>query len=240
MAPPLTPARHAASLTRGPLMALALIFVTSLQAGAIDNAAADDWVVTSVTTPESVFPGPYWVVTQDDVGYLWLLVGSSVVRFDGMRFVELAEVHPESRIRQGTVWSLTATRHGSVWLGHGEGLVTRIHDGILTTYDRESGPSVGRVEAIMETREGTLWARGPGGLAMFRDDRWQQLDRPQGSFVEERVTSVFEDSRGHLWVGTPAGVFRQRRRWQRIPDLLYGPQVSSQLRRGCGRLDMGH
>ena len=194
-------------LTRGPLMALALIFVTSLQAGAIDNAAADDWVVTSVTTPESVFPGPYWVVTQDDVGYLWLLVGSSVVRFDGMRFVELAEVHPESRIRQGTVWSLTATRHGSVWLGHGEGLVTRIHDGILTTYDRESGPSVGRVEAIMETREGTLWARGPGGLAMFRDDRWQQLDRPQGSFVEERVTSVFEDSRGHLWVGTPAGVF---------------------------------
>ena len=208
MVPPLATARSVVPVTRGPLMALAaLTFVTSLQARAIDNTAADDWVVTSVTTPEHVFPGPYWTATQDDVGYLWLLVGSSVVRFDGMRFVELADVHPQSTVRPGTVWSLTATRDGSLWLGHDEGLVTRIHDGILTTYDRESGPSVGRVESIVESRNGALWARGSRGLAMFLDDRWQRPNQSQDSFVEQRVTSVFEDSQENLWVGTATGVF---------------------------------
>ena len=205
MPPPLTSPRTAVRRALSFFMALGLLALVPT-ARAVD-AQGDPWVVSSVAAPDYVFRGPYWIVAQDQIGYLWLLVGNSVVRFDGLRFTEFAKVHPETTVRQGTVWSIFVASDGSLWIGHGEGLVTRIRERIVTSYDRENGPSVGRVELFVERRDGTLWAKGPAGLARFQDDRWGRLDLLDDSFVDHRVTSLFEDGQENLWASTPEGVF---------------------------------
>ena len=59
---------------------------------------------------------------------------------------------------------------------------------------------------MLEDRDGTIWAGGRGGLARFRDGRWDHVRR-RGDYQGAEVHSIYQDRKGRLWLGTSAGVY---------------------------------
>ena len=155
--------------------------------------------------------GIVYALAQDSDGYLWIGGSGGLVRFDGMQFVTWG-AHGEPPLPYGEVRSLLSDGDGGLWIGFNEGgVISRLAEGRLQTYTTQDGLPDGVVEPSEQDRSGTVWATGPGGIAAFRANRWQQ---PQGhdGLPPVAASDVHEDRSGNLWVSTAAGIFRRGRR----------------------------
>jgi signal transduction histidine kinase len=184
-----------------PLLPLLLVLALSAPAAA---APAPAHVMTAWTEETGLPPGEVLSIAQDLDGYVWLGTTMGLVRFDGARFVPWG-ARGEAPLPPRYVTALVGSRDGSLWLGYnGEGGVSRIRGTRLETFAESDGVPAGPVSALMQDREGAIWAAGRGGLARFRDDKWERVYR------EGEVISVFEDAEGTIWIGTALGVLSLR------------------------------
>ena len=101
--------------------------------------------VMAWTTKDGVYPGPFRAVAQDRDGYIWLGISVDLVRFDGVRFVTWSDLSEDPLRNGGVVTALTASRDGSLWVGHSPGGVTRIRDGAATNFAESTDVPAGRV-----------------------------------------------------------------------------------------------
>lgn len=110
---------------------------------------------------------------------------------------------------QNSVYAITQTRDGYLWLGTIEGLAR--FDGVrFEVFDGGDlhGIKIKLVTALLEDREGSLWiATGNFGLIRFRDGKFTAYTSQNG-LPSDVVKSVCEDADGGLWVGTAAGLSR--------------------------------
>ncbi len=99
--------------------------------------------------------------------------------------------------------SLLRDRHGTFWVGTGQGLFT--FDELPTIDDPEGNPRiVNPILALTESRDGTLWA-GTGSGLMRRDpksDRWIPVIGTDGSRAPRLVRVVREGVDDSIWLGT--------------------------------------
>ena len=111
-------------------------------------------------------------IAQTKDGYIWISTEEGVLRFDGVRFVPLADVVGKPIGFSGNVWSLLGAADGSLWIGSTNYLYR--WDGVkLSSF----GGRLGRYEALAEDRSGTVWAV----RERVGEDRVGALCRPIGA-----------------------------------------------------------
>jgi signal transduction histidine kinase/ligand-binding sensor domain-containing protein len=92
--------------------------------------------------------------------------------------------------------SLLATRDGSLWVVFSSGRVSRLLAGHVTTYPLEELPPT---NTLVEDRDGSiLAATANGGLARFRDGRWEAAKEMRHS--AKRSNQLYFDRDGILWM----------------------------------------
>lgn len=107
---------------------------------------------------------------------------------------------------QNSVFSITQSRDGYLWLATQEGLAR--FDGMrFRVFDKRNTPEIRHndVWTLLEDRAGNLWigTRG-GGLSRFADGTFTNYSKQDG-LSNDSVQSITEDKAGNLWIGTRGG-----------------------------------
>lgn len=157
---------------------------------------------TSFTARDGA-PPDTWAMAQDRDGYLWLGGPTGLSRFDGARF----DRSLNARLPYTQVMSLLAEADGDLWIGDRFGVLTRVHDGAITTY-RGNGLPPGTMMRPIRTADGVLWAATPKGLARMSGDQWTPVGAEAG-FTGGMIEQFFESLDGSVWVFTANGAFRR-------------------------------
>lgn len=109
----------------------------------------------------------------------------------------------EQGLPQNTVFALTQTKDGYVWLGTAEGLVR--FDGVsFTVFSRRNTPELRNnvISSLLETRDGALWVgTDGGGLVRLKDGLFRSYGKKEG-LSSLRIASLLQDRTGQIWVGT--------------------------------------
>ncbi|MFQ5738997.1 MAG: two-component regulator propeller domain-containing protein, partial [Acidobacteriota bacterium] len=148
-------------------------------------------------------------IVQTADGYLWLGTQEGLVRFDGVQFTVYDKANT-AQIKKNWVRTIHEDRKGNLWIGTYGGGLSRLRDGVFTTYTTQDGLSSNNVFAIDEDAEGNLWiGTYGGGLSRFREGKFTTYTTKQG-LANDSVRSVYQDREGSLWVGTDAGLSRLR------------------------------
>src|SRR5215472_691073 len=99
---------------------------------------------------------------------------------------------------QNTVYAITQTRDGYLWVGTGGGLA-RFDGPHFRTFGLQDGLRSVQISTLLEDRQGILWVgtRG-GGLSRFENGRFTPLLSAEG--VPEMVEALAADEAGRLWI----------------------------------------
>lgn len=153
-----------------------LIFVLSILCIPIETTAAGDYKISHELNAYLVRS-----IIQTDDGYLWILAGQGVLRFDGREFenISLEIDHPPNEL-----------------------FSSKGHSGELTQKDSTAfGLTSGQIQAVIEDRKGSLWVGTKLGLDRLSKASNGQI-RTENYLKNVDVLSLFEDREGSIWVGT--------------------------------------
>lgn len=108
-------------------------------------------------------------------------------------------------LARNTVYAVHRSRDGTVWAGTLGGGVSRLRNGVFTTYDTSNGLASDTVTSIAETADGTMWFATPNGLSSFAREQWRAYTGADG-LPPGNVDCLFADAGGMLWIGTGKGL----------------------------------
>ncbi len=130
---------------------------------------------------------------------LWIGTTDGLVRFDGSRFrYYQRENTPE--LGADSVFCLTVTRDGTLWIGVEGGGLVQYHDGHFREFTAADGLSDNVVRAIFEDRTGLLWVGTDQGLFQLHGQRLVRVDATD-LIPELSVHTITQDRTGAIWVG---------------------------------------
>jgi signal transduction histidine kinase/ligand-binding sensor domain-containing protein len=161
---------------------------------------------TSWRLQDGVFNGIPTAIVQTADGYLWIGTTSGLVRFDGVRFVPWTPSPEASALSKG-VYSLGASRDGSLWIGASD--MMRWKDGKLSSYPNLDA----RINAILDDPAGGVWATrsriqdGQGPLCHFSDEGAKCFGPRDGVSISY-AGALSRDTSGNLWLGGSGGFAR--------------------------------
>jgi signal transduction histidine kinase/ligand-binding sensor domain-containing protein len=155
---------------------------------------------------DGVFNGIPTAIVQTADGYLWIGTSSGLMRFDGVRFVPWTPP-PEGPVLTEGVYSLGASRDGSLWIG--SSVLMRWKDGKLSSYANVNG----RINTILEDPAGGVWVtrsrtrdeKGP--LCHISDEQVRCFGNRDGITIPY-AGALFRDTSGSLWLGGSEGLAR--------------------------------
>lgn len=153
------------------------------------------------------------------------LGGSALALDPARRTTQYSHDHwkDEAGLPQNTVFSLTQSRDGFLWVGTWEGLAR--FDGVhFTVFDRRNTPELRdeMVRALIEDAAGTLWVGTARGLLQYREGRFHNLG-PETGLAEAQVNALELSGDGALWVGTETGLYFLKDGRSRRYDFAQGP-----------------
>ena len=193
-----------------------------LRAVDLDHVLAD-YALTSWTTKDGL-TGPVWGIAQGSDDYLWLGTDEGLLRFDGVRFVPWPAIG-RLPLPAAPVRALYGSRDGSLWVGYSQAVgISRVRDGLVTTYGEAEGVPPSSVTALVEDRAGTLWAATSAGLLRLDGERWELLDERRG-VPPGPVFSLFVDEEGTLLAGAAAAILRKIEGADRFDRLDGSPEA---------------
>lgn len=155
---------------------------------------------------DGVFNGVPTAIVQTADGYLWIGTTSGLMRFDGVRLVTWTPPPEASALTHG-VYSLGASRDGSLWIG--SSVLMRWKDGKLSGYPNLDA----RINAILEDPAGGVWVTrsrirdGQGPLCHIVDDQVKCFGNRDGISIPY-AGPLFRDMSGTLWLGGSGGLAR--------------------------------
>jgi ligand-binding sensor domain-containing protein/signal transduction histidine kinase len=160
------------------------------------------------------FKGGINSIAQTPDGYLWLGSQFGLLRFDGVKYVAW-QPPPDQHLPSDVVFSLLASRDGTLWIGTLKGLASW-KDGKVTLYPELAEKTVSK---MLEDREGTVWVSGrsvaPGRLCAIHNGSIQCYG--EDGTLDHGPTGLYEDSKGNLWAGVTDGLWR----WKPGPPKFY-------------------
>ena len=170
-------------------------------------------------------------IEQDSRGFMWLIAGDGISRFDGYKFTNYTtdDGLPDRRVND-----LLETRNGVYWIATEAGLCRFNPTGAArlrrkdaaTVQNNKGGPAIEPMfvvynpteksiafNVLLEDETGAIWCATseglyrldilPGGDAQFH---FIDLKMSMGSEGEKEATTIMKDHKGFLWVGTERGV----------------------------------
>ena len=114
----------------------------------------------------------------------------------------------EDGLPQESVWAITQTRDGYLWIGTGGGLSR--FDGVrFEVFGIQDGLPSMQIRALLEDRSGALWIGTANGVSRYRNGKFTSWTRRDG-LAGESVTQLAEDGEGDIWIGSNLGLSRWR------------------------------
>jgi len=95
--------------------------------------------------------------------YLWIGTLRGLVRFDGYRFLHI-DSDDIPALKTDSIFCLTVTRDGSLWIGTEGGGLIRYQNGAFRNFSANDGLTNDVVRAIYEDSAGALWVGTDSGL----------------------------------------------------------------------------
>lgn len=117
----------------------------------------------------------------------------------------------EDGLPRNTVFAVTQTRDGFIWVGTQSGLAR--FDGMrFHVYSTNNTPALKDpvFTCLLESNDGSLWiGTDGGGLNRYKDGKFEHFSQKNG-LSNQYIRSLCETKDGTLWIGTIDGVFRGR------------------------------
>jgi signal transduction histidine kinase/ligand-binding sensor domain-containing protein len=157
---------------------------------------------------DGVFNGAPSAIAQTTDGYLWIGTENGLFRFDGVRFLSLAELTGQKKFQSEEVSALLGARDGSLWIGSGYRLY-RWKDNKLSNYS--TGDEF--INSITQTPQGAIWMTRErqmpqiGALCQILDKGVHCYDSQHGVPLEVAY-SLAVDTSGNLWIGGSSQLVR--------------------------------
>ncbi len=107
---------------------------------------------------------------------------------------------------QNSVYAITQTRDGYLWVGTREGLVR--FDGLRFTLDDNAPAELkhGWIAALCATRDGALWIGCDGfGLVRYQNGVYTRYSEADG-LLSNQIRCLLEGRDGSVWIGSEGGV----------------------------------
>src|SRR5262245_11958900 len=108
---------------------------------------------------------------------------------------------------QDSVYTITQTRDGYIWLGT-KGGVTRFDGVRFTTFDDSNKSQLreNEVWALLEGDDSSLWiGTYGGGVSRLKDGRFTVYTVKEG-LASNFVAALCKDQEGNIWIGTDGGL----------------------------------
>ncbi len=123
----------------------------------------DSW-----TTDNGLPQNVVLAVTQTRDGYLWLTTLDGLVRFDGVRFTVFNKGNSKG-LTSNRFSTLFEDTDGTLWIGTIDGGLTRLRDGVFTTFTTADGLPHNAIRHIHRQSNGDLIITTEDGFAYWRD-----------------------------------------------------------------------
>lgn len=112
----------------------------------------------------------------------------------------------EEGLPQESVWAITQTRDGYLWIGTGGGLAR--FDGVkFEVFGIQDGLPSMQIRALLEDRSGALWIGTASGLCRYEAGKFTNWPQPAGP-ASEGVLHLAEDGAGGIWIASNLGLSR--------------------------------
>ena len=171
-------------------------------------------------------------IEQDSRGFIWIVAGDGISRFDGYNFTNYTTDNglPDRRVND-----LLETRAGVYWIATDSGLCRFNPKGVSATrggeivaaqkgesgaqpepmfvvYNPPNGQKATAFNALLEDETGAIWCATSEGLYRLEVSanggaqfHFVDLGPPAESEGEKRATAITKDRKGFLWIGTGGG-----------------------------------
>jgi ligand-binding sensor domain-containing protein/signal transduction histidine kinase len=193
--------RGAGWVMRAWLGAILFVLVTAFSAPASGEDLSIRQFRHSRWTADGTTPGHINRILQTRDGYLWIVGGDGLSRFDGVVFETFSPADRNPRAAY-SVQAIMETRAGELWTGlSGDKAVATFRDGHFI--DMAMPNPAQSVIAMAEDLDGAVWvvnARTVNGLSRFANGRWDEPG-PSLGLPGGWIFSILVARDGALWLG---------------------------------------
>ena len=124
--------------------------------------------------------------------------GAGLFHYQGGR---CEEVEPAAKSRRLYPSSLLVDAAGALWLGMGNGVVLRRHEGGWREFNSADGVPFSYIHCLAQGQSGEIWAgSAEEGLYVFRGGRFHAVGG-----MDAAIRAVMTGRNGTVWVGTQTG-----------------------------------
>lgn len=171
-------------------LALILLFVTPLEAGAIEQQ-----YVTTVYSEQNGLPtGEANVVCQTRDHYVWIGSYGGLVRYDGTTFRNYSQ---EGKIASASIRSILEDREGRLWVGTNDsGLFLLEGDAFVSIPEQGERQFLG-IRDLVQSSDGVVYAASSSGLAYVEGGVLLPVEDPLLS--GQIVYTLGADKFGRVW-----------------------------------------
>jgi signal transduction histidine kinase/ligand-binding sensor domain-containing protein len=156
------------------------------------------WTGKGIWYPPQVHGGS---ILQFRCGYgdVWIgNAGQGIIRFSGGKAMSV----PGLRI--GGWNALFVEGPGRAWVPYSDGKISVYDNGTIREYGKKDGLPEEAIFTIAKSVDGDLWFAGDGGLARFRNDRFETVDVAPGNHLA--AAEPAED--GSLWLKSSGALMK--------------------------------
>jgi PAS domain S-box-containing protein len=184
---------------------LAAGLLASLLTARVQAQSQPPQYVTTVWQTEQGLPqSSVNALAQDHDGYLWVGTFGGLARFDGERFTVFGAADTPG-FGSDRIFSLYESRSGVLWIGTVDGGLTRLRDGVATTYTERDGLPSGFISSIREDAAGNVWINTSRGVARFGGTKLEPYTTHRGKAVREFFLQARD---GSMWFRSGTEVVR--------------------------------
>ncbi len=141
-------------------------------------------------------------MTEDSMGNLYIGTHAGVMMFDGRILKKIPGIAETDNIT-----AIYSDIEDNIWIGTSGKTLTKLSNGNIETFDRDSGPSDTRILSIFQDKAGTIWFGSYDRLIEHKNGIF--IDHPvSGGVIGDYIFDIEEDGCSNLWLGTRGGIVR--------------------------------
>lgn len=184
------------------------LFISMLLAAVPAKAAAQDSIQEMYHkswTARDGAPSNIESIAATTDGLIWIATDSGLYFFDGISFERF--VPPAgSALLSDSLYGLSATPDGSLWVCYLFGGLTRVIGGRVTNYTEMDGLQKGQIRYVTEDPDESFWISGAHGIQQLRGSRLS-LAATEGGLPVGQTPLLTVDREENQWLSIQTGLF---------------------------------